>query len=534
MKVVNLNLTVYLSRVNILIFGALIGVFGMISIYLGKDVNWDLRNYHFYNGYSFLHGRIDYDYLPAQIQTFNNPLLDLIIYQLLTCVPTQIAGFIIGGIQSLNCFIVLLIAQLILPQDYSPKLKLFVSLLIAVLGAYSPIFIGTTFGDNLTSILVLLGCFFAVANNKYRYILSGLFMGCAAGFKITNLLYALAMLIAVIIIGKTFYQKISAIILMSVGISAGFLSSGGYWMWIMLEKYKNPIFPYYNSIFKSPYFSLINFRDERFIPKNIIHALSYPFLWLTQDHPSLELAFRDLRWLIIYFLFIIIILISFKYNYIKTNPFAMDSKHINSQVDVNTSLESDQHIIILFTFFSFFIWLFQFGYHRYLVTLELISGLAIFCLVNQIVKIKWLKIQLFIFLTVLIMTTTVSPNWGRVPWYKSWFEVVVPRINVPEQTLVVIVGTEPISYVIPCFPQQVRFVRIDGNFVQFIRNTILEKQLAEVIQKHQGNFLMLSIEDVNANYPDILNTYHLKVDQEPCELFKSQFEQLRLCHVKKI
>ena len=46
----------------------------------GQDANWDLRNYHFYNAWAFLHGRLGWDLAPAQMQTFLNPLLDLPFY----------------------------------------------------------------------------------------------------------------------------------------------------------------------------------------------------------------------------------------------------------------------------------------------------------------------------------------------------------------------------------------------------------------------------------------------------------------------
>jgi len=34
-------------------------VFGFISVELGQDANWDLRNYHLYNAYALLHHRLD-------------------------------------------------------------------------------------------------------------------------------------------------------------------------------------------------------------------------------------------------------------------------------------------------------------------------------------------------------------------------------------------------------------------------------------------------------------------------------------------
>src|SRR5437667_7075552 len=54
---------------------------GAISAFLlRQDANWDLRNYHFYNAWAYLHGRLGWDLAPAQLQTFLNPLLDLPFY----------------------------------------------------------------------------------------------------------------------------------------------------------------------------------------------------------------------------------------------------------------------------------------------------------------------------------------------------------------------------------------------------------------------------------------------------------------------
>src|SRR5687767_13972866 len=40
--------------------------FLLLNLTLGQDANWDLRNYHWYNAYSFLNGRFGFDVVPAQ------------------------------------------------------------------------------------------------------------------------------------------------------------------------------------------------------------------------------------------------------------------------------------------------------------------------------------------------------------------------------------------------------------------------------------------------------------------------------------
>jgi hypothetical protein len=61
---------------------------------LRQDSNGDLQNYHFYNGWAFVHGRLGWDLAPAQLQTFHNPLLDLPFYWMVaTDWPPRLISF---------------------------------------------------------------------------------------------------------------------------------------------------------------------------------------------------------------------------------------------------------------------------------------------------------------------------------------------------------------------------------------------------------------------------------------------------------
>ena len=52
------------------------------SVLMGQDANWDLRNYHLYNPFALLHGRLWRDLMPAGPQSYFNPLLDVPYYVL--------------------------------------------------------------------------------------------------------------------------------------------------------------------------------------------------------------------------------------------------------------------------------------------------------------------------------------------------------------------------------------------------------------------------------------------------------------------
>ena len=70
---------------------------GSASLARGTDATWDLRNYHFYNPWALLHGRLYLDYAPAQIQTYLNPLPDLPFYALVRAeMPAPFIAFFTG------------------------------------------------------------------------------------------------------------------------------------------------------------------------------------------------------------------------------------------------------------------------------------------------------------------------------------------------------------------------------------------------------------------------------------------------------
>ena len=51
--------------------------FAVFVLVRGKDVSWDVRNYHWYNPYALLTGRRGFDVAVAQHATYYNPMVDV-------------------------------------------------------------------------------------------------------------------------------------------------------------------------------------------------------------------------------------------------------------------------------------------------------------------------------------------------------------------------------------------------------------------------------------------------------------------------
>ena len=70
---------------------------GLVSLARGVDTNLDLRNYHFYNPWAWLQGRMSFDIAPAQAQSYYSPLLDVPFYALVASgLPAFAITFLMG------------------------------------------------------------------------------------------------------------------------------------------------------------------------------------------------------------------------------------------------------------------------------------------------------------------------------------------------------------------------------------------------------------------------------------------------------
>ena len=123
----------------------------------------------------------------------------------------------------------------------------------------------------------------------------------------------------------------------------------------------NPVFPYYNNIFKSEYFKEESWTDTNFGPRNIIQFLIWPIYIVFNPKSAFDSRFVDVGWGIG---FIVIL------GYI---IYLLKNKKTNTKI-------FELSIIV---FINYYIWqLFLIGYVRYatiLLVLSLIITLTIIC-----------------------------------------------------------------------------------------------------------------------------------------------------------
>jgi len=496
---------------------------GFLSIYLGQDCNWDLRNYHFYNAYAFLNDRLTFDIAPAQLQSFHNPLLDLPLFLMITHLPPVFCGFIVGVIQGLNIWLIYKIAYYAL-ADLSETKRRFLSLAAGITGYYGAANIseiGTSFHDNVTSIFVLAGLLLLVAfmqkreggplyAAKLRFIVAGISLGLAAGLKLPAAVYSLPFLFALLVIDMPWGERIKTFLLSGLGIGIGVLASAGYWMSTLWKTFQNPFFPYYNNIFRSPYSEFVNFTFKKYLPHGTFQVLFYPFHFLKDGQLVSEGTFTDVRMALCYVLLGLLIFMIFYRWTIRRYGGQVPAARNN---DGSKGLRDITIFIILFFVLSYIFWQKMSSIYRFIIPLELLSPVFILLIVRYIFPFEevFTKITLIVFL--LIIATMSPMNWGRPPWTESYFDVRIPALEDMAQSTVIMADNEPLSYIIPFFPKSTRFVSVKSNFMSPSTKSLLQDKIVTTLQNSPHIYLLYKGKS-KRDYEGILRKYNLKMDRE--------------------
>lgn len=487
------------------IFISILGItFGaLMAIYSGQDINPDLVNYHFYSGYlSFNKDRLLTDVIPSNIQGYLNPYVYSLYYILHKIVSPIFVSLIIGGIHGINFVLIYLIARLCL--NHLPKQRArFSSFVCAIFGLLNPFFLamlGASWSDNLTPILILAALAIIIhrrfsqsddlrkniepRNNYYAALgIAGLFIGFSVGFKLTNIAFVIglvpAWLVGFTIQNKLLYRKyVKEVIFTFSGITIGFLIINGSWMWSLWSNFQNPLFPFYNGIFKSQ--KIIEIWTN--VPaiaaaKNLADYIIYPFNWMMGIPPETEWNFRDPRFAVIYVLFFLVALSKVYNNFFKPN--ADFSSITKSQFKAPYYIIGRWKFLLVWASFSYLFWINQFGALRYLMPVTLLTGVIIFILLNGLFFKEKVLLVFFVIIGAFCLAMIKQPPYGRLSWDQRWYPVTLPELIAKKPA---IYFNRDLSFVVPFFPKESKFfgyLYLDSNdeLTTFVKSEIARNSM---------------------------------------------------------
>jgi hypothetical protein len=428
----------------------------------GPDENYDLLNYHYYAGYALLSGRFDWDIAAAGVQTFFNPLPSLLPYLAYRLLEFPANAFVITAVQLLSLPIVV---QLCRETACQPsRIAVRGAPAIALLLAFaSPIWwseLGTSFSSATTAPLVLLGLLCALrgagkgtadSRSIRRFALSGAVLGLATGLRLTNVPFALAL--PSTLLPLALERRWGVVLKLAASYSGGALLGFGalaWWNVSLFNSWRNPFFPLWNGIFKSPWFDQVDFRDLRWRFDSVHEFMSYLFSMAAGTDKTLELSFADTRWSMVAVFAVV-----------GATGFVLDLWRRGRSALLNAS-PIDTGLLAFFAL-SLTLWAVGFAYQRYVIPIELVCGIVLWVLASAVIRHRMQTAALVGFL-VLAWYGLRIPDWGHNSLASSKaaarFGLDIPQTLRDRPQLFLVFG-QANSYLFPFLHPDSRFVRAD-------------------------------------------------------------------------
>ncbi len=506
--------------------------FGMLALSLGMDASWDLRNYHWYNGWAFVNGLVGRDWLVSQLASFYNPLLDAPYALLAERLPARAIGFALGMLHGLN-FLPLSAIAWQLSTLANPRHRLYASATLALLGlcgAGALSEIGIVLYDNVLSLGVFSSILLVVSHwSKITLgpspagiawsVAAGIPVGLAFGLKQPMVIFCVGLTAAYLFTDMAVPRRILASFCFGIGVLLGFALSGAYWAAHLWKIFGNPLFPYYNQLFHSPWALPISYSDPIFIPHGLADKIFFLFRFSVNSRLCGEPLFQDFHILALVCLIIVAAVARLWHK--QAHPFTHPKPTV---------------WLLAAGLGSYVIWVPLFSIYRYIIPLEMLAPLLSVAAIGLLPLGTRTRLGAAISLMAVLTVSTVPGDWLRVPWEDRAVAVNVPKLAQPSDSLVLLSSHEPLSFLIPSFPKSLRFYRIDSTFtLPDGPDSYFRKLFSAAILNNRGPVYSLHIVKDELEAVKKLADYALELDKSNCQEFASPIGagSYALCEIKK-
>jgi dolichyl-phosphate-mannose-protein mannosyltransferase len=510
---------------------------GLLSVALGPDDNWDLLYYHLYAPWAYLHGRYLYDIGPAQAQGFLNPVADFLFYGLTSSILNEtprIVAFVMGAVHGINAVLVLAIAVHVLRPlaRWERRTLRAAALLMGVSGAGFVSLLGTTTNDLVNSIFVLGSLLVllklaepAGERGAWRgFAWAGLGAGIGLGLKYTAATFMPGLgLIALIAALRR--KSAGGLAAFAAAAILAFLAVAGHHLLTLWQDFANPVFPFLNDIFRSPYYEPRSIRDVRFVQHDFWQLIAHPFYWAkTNTYLVSEMPFRDWRGAIAYVA-------------ITTALLTLGATRVFKEFRRKGICAHTRGLglVFLFVAVSYVCWELGFGIYRYAGVLEMLTGVVTMGALLWLFEDSHRRVAAGIVVLTIAATTTVYLDWGRREYDDRYVDVHVPPL--PPNSVVLIATWGPVAYFIPFAEPTARFVGIENNYLELSQNNKLATEAKRVMRMPGPPKFVLSVGEFDADKINgLLARLGLKLSARPCEPIESNLapaedQALSLCPI---
>jgi hypothetical protein len=451
------------------------------AVHRGPDAGWDLLNYHIYNPFALLNKPRGTDLVPAQLQTFLPPTLDVVPYLIRTRLDGHpaLADALLAVPSVVPALIALRIGLLLLPAGAAAAplriLPVLAALGFGLTGAAGLPTTGTSMSEMPGACFLLAGFWILLREvatatpRPWPVLAAGLLLGTGVGAKLTLAPYALAALAGFLLwSGAGLAARMAEAVRLGAGALLGALAAGGAWWGHLLDTTGNPLFPFYNNLFRSPLLPPASMRDDRFLPRGVWQSLSYAFQWgfgevrLISEYPV-----RDPR--------------------MALACIAAVAALVQLLRQWRAAPDRRAGYFLTFMAVSYALWEAQFSILRYLAPIELLSGFLILLAVRPMLVAPRPRIVATAALAALAIGVTAYtryPDWGR-----ARADGHVASLNsevLPREGMLLLLSPEPMGFVAAFASPALRVVGVNNNIVRPGSETLLARRVEAAVRGFAG------------------------------------------------
>ncbi|MEO0816887.1 MAG: hypothetical protein AAFX86_06210 [Pseudomonadota bacterium] len=277
--------------------------FGLLSALWPRDAGFDVMHYHLHNGWSALHGRLHHDLAPAEMHSFLNPAYNLVVWWLIERLPGPAVAFLLGLVQGAILPVLYGLSRRMM-RSMGHDLSIEAALAIAALGFFcAPAWsnFASLRNDHIGALAFLVGLYVLLPREKgasvdlRRVALAAGCVGFAAGLKLTNVIYVPAFAMFALLLAYDWQDRLKRVLVCTVAGGSCLALAAGPWMAVLWQDFANPVFPNFADLFPGPDAAKDASRDVRYLPANLLEALTLPLRASFDGRYINELAVIDLR-----------------------------------------------------------------------------------------------------------------------------------------------------------------------------------------------------------------------------------------------
>ena len=435
------------------------------TIFAGKDLNWDLLNYHYYAPYQLLAGRFGQDFFAASAQSYLNPLGYLPFYLMVSSGWHSVLVSVLLAAAHAGALVLL---YAIAWRLFAPRVAM--ALLATALGAASAVFwatVGTSFLDPLLVVPMLGGLLLLV--ERRAFAAAGLLFGAAAALKYSNAIYALAALPLAFSGGRR-----AAAAYVAGGAAAVALLAGP-WLFLMWREFGHPFYPGLTG------------GGGRFLPHDFLSALILPFRMVVLDRSLYaEIFAPDLR-----FAALAVLALAAPFRHPKF-------------------VGEDRRLPAFFAL-AYVLWVFTSANSRYGLLLLLLAGVLVARLADLLAPARAaIAVGLLLLVQLVVILVAAPARWFIAePWSRSWFPFQVPQRG---PALYLTIETQPMAVVAPFLHPDSALVNLRG------QRTLAadEPRLVELLERYEGRVRVLGRSIEPEPYNRQLEPIGYRLDSADC------------------